>query len=248
MDGVFDPAKEVEEEFFGRTRKGCWVHGGRKGVFRAEVYDDNRVKQTTQQTDNQGAFGEERVANMAQAIYDGLDSREAERDSRTTQAPKIAAQMSAAELLKLVGGSSGSGTPAIKDETVSNPDGEAENDEGSDSEDDDCVDNQVHLRSFFGGASAQPKKKAAPTKAAAPASATKQLLPKKEASFPLASLSAQPTSGMASGQVQGEALKLDGRTNRFIENMKLMTQQARNKYEQEGDLELHQPGFDATPP
>ena len=248
MDGVFDPAKEVEEEFFGRTRKGCWVHRGRKGVFRAEVYDDNRVKQTTQQTDNQGAFGEERVANMAQAIYDGLDSREAERDSRTTQAPKIAAQMSAAELLKLVGGSSGSGTPAIKDETVSNPDGEAENDEGSDSEDDDCVDNQVHLRSFFGGASAQPKKKAAPTKAAAPASATKQLLPKKEASFPLASLSAQPTSGMASGQVQGEALKLDGRTNRFIENMKLMTQQARNKYEQEGDLELHQPGFDATPP
>ena len=82
LDGVFDPANEVEEEIFGKVRKGCWVQRGRAGVWRAEVYDESKLNQVTDVTDNQGPFGEERLANVSQAITDGFDNREVERGEK----------------------------------------------------------------------------------------------------------------------------------------------------------------------
>ena len=258
LDGVYDAPKETEEAIMGQKRKGCWVHRGRKGVWSSRAFDEQRLVASTEEGDNKGPFGDERVGNLTQALHDGLDAREADRDEKTTQAPKSAAEMSATDLLALT---SGSNNLALEDgdkDKESLPEEETD-DSGSDSEDEDDggAQTKAHLQSFFAGSStqAQPKRKPATATAEARLAKTSRGSGSKAPKSAAPSASSAPSAGretgsdaveVASGQVQGEALKLDGRHARFIDNVNAQVAKLRPSFEGLKTVELHRPGFDTT--
>ena len=239
QDGDLSKATIVEEFIHGKQRRGAWVIRGRPGVYSEENFESKAAEDVTVEDDNEGLFGDERKALKRKSLEDGLNALEAGRAKVAVQGPRVAADMSVDEMLKLVacmGGDDKNRSGSAQVGVALESDDQSSDSEASSEDEKGAIDEGAHLRSFFSGVSAIAKANTSksgskstssiissnqkrwrtlgrqPVAAAAAAAAT--------AGSPISTPeAAAPARSQAAAAGRREELKLDGRSSRLRGNL-----------------------------
>lgn len=146
LDGDLDESMVVEETWQGKKVKGVWRSKGRVGVLEANNYEDNSLRESTEEHSGQGPFAEQGLGTKKQVLQKVFAAAEEERQKHTVEsAPGSALPQDVMDALRQVlpniGGLT-SGEPDTESAAglVAVPSVEAvsEEEEGQDEEEEEC--------------------------------------------------------------------------------------------------------------
>ena len=94
-DGAYVSSNMKMHFVHGAYRKGAWVKRGREGVFRRKVFSEQAADETQLVAENDGQFGEERLARKRGGLMKGLQEHEKQRKEHALEGPPVMANAGA---------------------------------------------------------------------------------------------------------------------------------------------------------